>query len=83
MIWLGRHANEKPKWLWQCRHKACSRSIKGVKQEAFLEEGSWSLEVKEVELVRWPGEERAPLQTERHMLSQGDTRGNGVLRSHK
>lgn len=49
-----------------------------------MEEGALNWEVKsEEELVRWPREERAPFGTERHMLSHGDTRKNGVLRNHK
>ena len=59
----------------QQKHKGCQQRVR--RQEAFLEEGSLSLEVKDVELVRWPGEKRAPFQTEGYMLSQGDTRENG------
>lgn len=44
-------------------------------QEAAL---NWEVNDEE-ELIRWPGEERVPFQTERHMLSHGGTRKNGVL----
>lgn len=48
-----------------------------------MEERGLSWEVEDEELVRWPRGESVPFQTERHMLSPGGARKNGMLRSHK